>query len=72
VRDSSRVVINGQPDPSDWFRIESHYLVVYSDSDPDQVIELVHSIERLDFLMRLYMKDFLVAEVPAPKFTLYF
>ena len=51
-RDPSTVVIKGVRDPSAWFRIESQHMIVYSDDDPDDVIELVKNLERLDYLLR--------------------
>lgn len=71
-RDPSEIVIKGVRDPSAWFRVESEHLVVYSDQDPEQVGELVDNLERLDYLLRLYMKDFLTEPTPSRKFTLYF
>lgn len=71
-RDTSEVVIKGVRDPSKWFRIESQHLIVYSDSDPGEVIELVNNLERLDYLLRLYFKPFLVRKTNEPKLTLYF
>ena len=71
-RDPSRVVIKGVRDPSAWFRIESQHVIVYSDSDPEQVIQLVNNLERLDYVLRLYLKPFLVRQTDPPKLTLYF
>ena len=71
-RDPSKVVIKGVRDPSAWFRIESQHLIVYSDSDPEQVIQLVNNLERLDYVLRLYLKPFLVRQSDPPKLTLYF
>jgi len=70
--DPSTVVVKGVRDPSAWFRIESQHVIVYSDDDPDDVIELVNNLERLDFLLRLYLKPFLDAQVTTPKYTLVF
>jgi tetratricopeptide (TPR) repeat protein len=71
-RDASTVVVKGVRDPSAWFRIESQHAIIYSDDDPDDVIELVHNLERLDFLLRLYLKPFLDVTEEMPKLTLYF
>lgn len=71
-RDPSQIVIKGVRDPSAWFRGESEHVVVYSDQDPEQVGELVDNLERLDYLLRLYMKGFLAEPTPSRKFTLYF
>ena len=70
--DPSTVVVKGVRDPSAWFRIESQHLIVYSNDDPDDAIELVNNLERLDFLLRLYLKPFLDENETTPKFTLYF
>ena len=70
--DPSTVVVKGVRDPSAWFRIESQHLIVYSNDDPDDVIELVHNLERLDAVLRLYLKPFLDEREALPKFTLYF
>ena len=71
-RDPSTVVIKGVRDPSAWFRIESQHMIVYSDDDPDDVIELVKNLERLDYLLRLYLKPFMQGQETMPKLTLYF
>lgn len=71
-RDAATVVVKGVRDPSAWFRIESQHLIVYSDDDPDDVTELVNNLERLDYLLRLYLKPFLDPQDTSPKFTLYF
>jgi hypothetical protein len=70
--DPSTVVIKGVRDPSAWFRIESQHLIVYSNDDPDDVIELVNNLERLDYVLRLYLKPFMDGRDALPKFTLYF
>lgn len=70
--DPSTVVVKGVRDPSAWFRIESQHLIVYSNDDPDDVIELVNNLERLDAVLRLYLKPFLDGRDALPKFTLYF
>lgn len=70
--DPSTVIVKGVRDPSAWFRIESQHLIVYSNDDPDEVIELVNNLERLDFVLRLYLKPFLEGPETLPKLTLYF
>ena len=71
-RDPSTVVVKGVRDPSAWFRIESQHMILYSDDDPEDVIELVNNLERLDYLLRLYLQPFMEAEETLPKPTLYF
>ncbi|MHA4870720.1 hypothetical protein ACXZ1M_23800 [Duganella sp. PWIR1] len=68
----AKIVIKGVRDPSVWFRIESQHLIVYSDSDPEQVVQLVNNLERLDYVLRLYLRPFLIRQIDAPKLTLYF
>lgn len=70
--DPSTVVVKGVRDPSAWFRIESQHLIVYSNDDPDDVIELVNNLERLDAVLRLYLKPFLDGREALPRLTLYF
>lgn len=67
-----KVVIKGMRDPSAWFRIESQHMIVYSDDDAHEVIELVNNLERLDYLLRLYLKPFMDRQDATPKPTLYF
>jgi tetratricopeptide (TPR) repeat protein len=71
-RGPSTIVIKGVRDPSAWFRLESPHLVVYSDDLPEQAIELVENLERLDHVMRLYLRSFLVDRQKAAKITLVF
>ncbi|KGF79672.1 hypothetical protein IA69_23100 [Massilia sp. JS1662] len=70
--DPSTVVVKGVRDPSAWFRIESQHVIVYSNDEPDDVIELVNNLERLDAVLRLYLKPFLDGRETLPKLTLYF
>lgn len=68
----SEIVVKGVRDPSAWFRIESQHLIIYSDSDPEQVTELVNNLERLDYVLRMYLKPYLIRQTDPPKLTLYF
>lgn len=70
--DPSTVVVKGLRDPSAWFRIESQHMIVYSNDDPDDVIELVNNLERLDYLLRLYLKPFIEERETLAKPTIYF
>lgn len=45
---------------------ESQHLIVYSDSDPEQAIQLVNNLERLDYVLRMYLKPFLVRQTDPP------
>ena len=71
-RDAAEVVIKGVRDPSAWVRIESRHLIVYTDGDPEQAVELVNNLERLDYVLRMYLQPFLVRQAEPPRFTLYF
>lgn len=66
------VEVKGLRDASNWFRVESQHFVVYSDTRRDDVVELLNSLERLDYLLRVYLKPFLVVQATAPKVTVYF
>jgi hypothetical protein len=68
----SKVEIKGLRDASKWFRVESQHFIVYSDSGSDDVIELINNLERLDYLLRVYTKPYLLGQTGAPKLTLYF
>jgi tetratricopeptide (TPR) repeat protein len=66
------VAVQGVKDPSDWKRAESAHFVVYSDTDSGQVTRLLDQLERLDYILRIYLKDYLRSPVPEQKLTLYF
>lgn len=66
------IEVKGLRDASNWFRVESQHFIVHSDSRRDDVVELLNSLERLDYLLRVYLKPFLVGAATAPKLTMYF
>jgi hypothetical protein len=66
------VAIQGVKDPSDWKRAESAHFIVYSDTDSGQVARLLDQLERLDYILRMYLKDYLRSPAPEQKLTLYF
>jgi hypothetical protein len=68
----ARVEVKGVRDPSPWRRYESQHVIVYTDVQSGQAVELVHNLERLDHLLRLYLRPFLVSRAATPKLTLYF
>ena len=72
VNEPDKIVIKGVRNPSQWFRIESQHLIVYSDGDREQVVQLVNNLERLDYVLRLYLRPFLIRQAELPKLTLYF
>lgn len=71
-RDPSEVVIRGVRDPSSWFRIESQHFVIYSDSDREQAVDLANNLERLDYVLRMYLKPYLIRQAEPPKLVLSF
>lgn len=71
-RDPNEIIIRGVRDPSSWFRIESQHFIIYSDSDPEQVVHLVNNLERLDYVLRIYLKPYLIQQAEPPKLALTF
>jgi hypothetical protein len=67
-----RITVQGQKNPSVWFKAESQHFVVYSDASQQGVAELLHNMERLDFLLRVYTKSYFKTRPHEPKLTLYY
>ena len=67
-----RITVQGQKNPSVWFKAESQHFVVYSDASQPDVAELLHNMERLDFLLRVYTSAYFKAQPREPKLTLYY
>jgi hypothetical protein len=70
--DPQSVTVQGVKDPSSWKRAESPHLVVYSDSSSDDVRRLVDHLERLDHVMRVFLRDYIHVPAAAQKLTLYY
>lgn len=70
--DAASVTVAGLKHASPWFKAESQHFVVYSDTRHEDVSELLNNLERLDFVLRLYTRDFLVARNAPQKMTLYY
>ncbi len=66
------VTIQGQKNPSAWFRAESRHLVVYADTTRDSARLMMQNLERLDDLLRLYTKPFFKSPPNEPKLTFYY
>jgi tetratricopeptide (TPR) repeat protein len=66
------VTVQGVKAPSDWKRAESAHFVVYSDTDSGQVTRLLDNLERLDYILRIYLRDYLRSPAPEQKLTFYF
>ncbi|WP_343732848.1 tetratricopeptide repeat protein [Duganella sp.] len=66
------VVVAGQRNASEWFRVESQHFVVYSNTSNDEVAVLLNQLERLDFMLRIYTQPFLKATGAEPKLTFYY
>ncbi|MFP5391521.1 MAG: tetratricopeptide repeat protein [Gammaproteobacteria bacterium] len=69
---TQKVEVKGLRDASKWYRVETQHFVLYSDTRRDDVVELLNSLERLDYLLRVYTKPFLTGQAAAQKVTLYF
>ncbi len=67
-----RITIQGQKNPSAWFRAESQHFIVYANTSQQAVAELLHNLERLDFLLRVYTKAYFKEQQYEPKLTLYY
>ena len=68
-----RVVVAGKKgEVSKWFRAESQRFVVYSDTEQDDVIQLLDNLEKLDHLLRIYTVPIRQAAQQEPKLTLYY
>jgi hypothetical protein len=65
------VAVQGVKNPSDWKRAESAHFVVYSDTESGQVTRLLNNLERLDYILRIYLRDYLRSPVPEQKLTFY-
>ncbi|MRV76070.1 hypothetical protein GJ700_30590 [Duganella sp. FT92W] len=66
------ITIQGQKNPSAWFKAESQHFVVYTDSSRQDVEDLLRNMERLDFLLRVYTKSYFKARAHESKLTLYY
>ncbi|MTV36199.1 hypothetical protein [Duganella radicis] len=66
------VVVAGQRNASEWFRVESQHFVVYSNTSNDAVAVLLNQLERLDFMLRIYTQPFLKASGAEAKLTFYY
>jgi hypothetical protein len=67
-----RVTVEGQKNPSKWFKAESEHFVVYSETSKDSVRLMLQNMERLDYLLRVYTKPFFKTQPREAKVTLYF
>jgi tetratricopeptide (TPR) repeat protein len=66
------VAVQGVKDPSDWKRAESAHFIVYSDTGSGQVARLLDQLERLDYVLRIYLKDYLRHPAAGQKLTFYY
>ncbi|RZT10513.1 Tetratricopeptide repeat-containing protein [Duganella sp. CF402] len=67
-----RVVVAGQRNASEWFRVESQHFVVYSNTSNDDVAALLNQLERLDYMLRIYTQPFLKTTGAEPRLTFYY
>ena len=70
--ETQSVTVQGVKDPSYWKRAESPHLVVYSDGASDDVRRLADHLERLDHVMRVFLRDYIRVPAAAQKLTLYY
>jgi hypothetical protein len=66
------VVVQGVKNPSVWQRAESPHFVVYSDTDSEEVTRLTNNLERLDYMLRIYLRDYLRLSAVEQKLTFYY
>jgi tetratricopeptide (TPR) repeat protein len=66
------VVVRDQKAPTIWMRAESQHFVVYSETDSDEVSLLLNNLERLDYMLRIYLRDYLRPSDVAQKLTFYY
>src|ERR1035437_5693173 len=66
------VVVQGLKNPSVWQRAESPHFVVYSDTDSEEVTRLTNNLERLDYMLRIYLRDYLRLSAVEQKLTFYY
>jgi len=66
------VVVAGQRNASEWFRVESQHFIVYSDTSNDDVAVLLNQLEKLDYVLRVYTRPFLKSSGQEAKLTFYY
>ena len=67
------VTVAGQKNASQWFRAESQHFIVYSDTTNDDAYQLLNNLEKLDYLLRIYTKNYNSTSSGAgQKITLYY
>ncbi|MRW91884.1 hypothetical protein GJ699_17965 [Duganella sp. FT80W] len=69
---SASVVVAGQRNASEWFRVESQHFIVYSDTSNDDVALLLNQLEKLDHMLRIYTQPYLKTTGTEPKLTFYY
>jgi hypothetical protein len=69
---AQNVVVLGQRNVSKWFLAESPHFIVYSDTTEEDVTSLLNNLERLDYLLRIYAKDYIKSGGMEQKLTLYY
>jgi hypothetical protein len=70
--DGQTVIVKGTKNPSKWFRAESQHFVVVSDTRRDDVVQLLNNLEKLDYLLRIYTRDYRTGSAAIEKMTVYF
>lgn len=66
------VTVTGYKNASPWIKAESQHFVVYSNTRNEDVTLLLDNLERLDYVLRIYTKEYLTARAAPQKITLYY
>lgn len=70
--ETPRVVLTGQKQASKWFRAESQHFIVHSDTSHEDVTQLLNNLEKLDYVLRIYTKDYNIERGARQKISLYY
>jgi hypothetical protein len=68
----ARVTVTGQKNASSWFKAESQHFVVFSNTRNEDVTLLLDNLERLDYVLRIYTREFISGRSAPQKITLYY
>ena len=66
------VVVAGQKNASKWFRAESQHFIVTSDTSNEDARLLLNNLEKLDYLLRAYTKNYRIDAGAQQKLSLYY
>jgi tetratricopeptide (TPR) repeat protein len=66
------VVVSGQKNASKWFRAESQHFIVTSDTSTEDARLLLNNLEKLDYVLRAYTKNYRGDGASKQKLSLYY